>query len=505
MSMLARVEAPDFIHVKTKPETEKAGLFTRLLHRPSPAAIGTRTILFELPRFQMTFELQAGQATVKSQEYKGYHLASRCNGDASTTAVAREDPLPLMSFHSFLLLHPEEATMPIKLLIPDGTIHRNPCSGDVSICTDQTPGVHSLELFQYTFHAKTKNFDTQVMQYRLFLAAIFAATHIAVHIPQLGMTGGQHARQLLWQCRGNKPLSEGEAAAWKVLSGFAGHTPRLAMLCSSMLQASEALRFLHHLEPREEDAHDKDAREEGYKQAQWRYLQERREVWPRPFVNVRTELSPEELQVVFNRQRPHKQLGTVSVPASVGWKEVQDTLLAGDKNLSDLIDDVEQQTFHKQLLDLRVRYCKKTEVVLGATPDLSLDHLKTDPFGREVADDHVQSLEVFKASEASETVSMTSLPELADKLQTLLKRVKQAEVQVMQFLLRVLASSSVDLHGVVLRVYQQTGIMASPAPADLLRITLHKDFLQVRATVSKPVLAPQQPWGPVSENSCLVQ
>lgn len=63
MSVLARVESPDFIHVKTKPEAETTGLLTGLMHRRSPATIGKRTILFELPRFQMTFELHAGQAT----------------------------------------------------------------------------------------------------------------------------------------------------------------------------------------------------------------------------------------------------------------------------------------------------------------------------------------------------------------------------------------------------------------------------------------------------------
>lgn len=404
-----------------------------------------------------------------------------------------------MNFHSFLILHPVQATMPIKLLIPEGTIQRNPHSGQVRIHSGQSPAVHSMELYQYTFHAKTQNFDTQVMQYRLFLAAIFAATHTAVPIPQLGMTGGEHARQLLWQCRVNKPLSEGEAEALKVLSGFAEHTPRLTLLCSSMRQASEALSFLRHQEPPQEDGHDRAARTEAYKQAQWTYLQERSQVGAMPFVNVRKELSPEELQVVFNRQRPHMRLGTVSVPATVGWKKVQDTLLARDGNLSDLLVDVERQTFHKHLLDLRASYCKKTKVVQFTTQDLSLDHLMTDPFSREVAEDHVESVEVFKASEVSETVLTESLPDLAEKLQTLLDRVKQAEVKVMQFLLHVLAFSSEDLHGIALLVYQQTGVMASPAPADLLLITLHKDFLKVCPVLLIPELLLKQPCVPGSQ------
>lgn len=476
LSVLARVERPDFIHVKTKPQIQQASLIAGLVQRDSSTPIAAQTLLFELPRFQMTFELHPGQPVLKCQEHKGYHLARREDTDRSTDLP--EELLPLMSFHNFLLLHPNEAALPVKLLIPQGTIQKNAQSGEVSILIDKRPELHSLELYQYKLHAKTQNLDCQVIQYRLFLAAIFAATHCEVPIPQLGMTGGEHARQLLWQCRVNQPLTTGEAAALQALAQFAGHTPRL-QLCSMILRASEALCFLHGREEPQADGYAAAEQQEAYRQAQWMYLQQRREAGCLPFVHVRKELGAEELQATFNRQRPHRRLGTVCVPASVGWTELHDALLADDQALAALVSSAESEPFHAKLVALKKRYCVETTVAPCATEDLSLDHLMTDPFGREVAADHVESVKVFRSCEAAETVPADCLEELAAALQKLLKHVSEAEMRLRSFLLRVMTYTAGDLHSMALLVFQQAGIMASPAPADLLRVTLRQGFLKV--------------------------
>eukprot|EP00892_Ulva_mutabilis_P010317 jgi/Ulvmu1/7658/UM038_0087.1 len=354
MSMLSRVESPEFIHVKTqadqKPEAQPSRLNPFPFRTTRANTVVKSAILFELPRFQMTFELQPDETVLKSQEHKGYYVAT--TQQSSSRSDAGGNPLPLIDLENFLILHPAVGTSPIKLLMPEGEINTQSGSGTVSICTHQRPEVHDLELYRYTFQPRTQNFDTDVMQYRLFLAAVFAATHNDVPIPQLGMTGGEHARQLLWQCRVNRPLSKGEAAALDALTGFSGHTPRLRLLCSFLLRSSESLAFLYKEELPKIDSLTSAEGHEAYRQAQWQYLQERRQVGRLPFVNARKEMTAEELQVMFNQRRAPDGLDTVHVAPCVGWEQLQKALLLQNQALSETIADIETQRLLGQLSSL---------------------------------------------------------------------------------------------------------------------------------------------------------
>ena len=469
ISMLSRVESPAFIHVKTKPERKSGGVLASFNPFAS-SSLGTSAILFELPRFQITFELQPDESVLTCQEHKGYHIAT---SSASTEAGAGAASLPLTRLLNFLVLHPRQATMPVKLLIPEGSLSKQPC-GSVRISTPQLPELHDLELYQYTFQPTTLNFDTAVMQYRLFLAAIFAATHTHVPIPQLGMTGGEHARQLLWQCRVKQPLSQGEAAVLDALAGFSGHTPRLQLLCYSMRRDARSLAFLHETEVAPDDSAES---HEAYRQAQWQYLQERRQVGHLPFVNARAELTKEEMQVVFNRKRAHARRGVAHVPSTVDWEQLQEGLRP--EGQAEHVAAVEGHLFQAKLLELRAQYCENAAVPSCAAEDLPMEHLMDNPFGRAVAEDHVKSVEAFKASAPPETVARERLPALAKELQNLLSSVSQAEEGTRRFLLSALAFAPEHLNGTALLVLQQAGVMATPASADLLRISLRPGFLQV--------------------------
>ena len=96
----------------------------------------------------------------------------------------------------------------------------------------------------YTFIRRTLGFGTAGVPSRLFLAAVYAATHCDVPLPQLGMTGGEHALQLLRQSWVNRPLSGAEASALDGLQGFAGHTPALQLLCRGACEEANLMAFL---------------------------------------------------------------------------------------------------------------------------------------------------------------------------------------------------------------------------------------------------------------------
>lgn len=80
---------------------------------------------------------------------------------------------------------------------------------------------------------------------RLQLAALYAATGGLLPEARAGMTGGEHALELVRQCWVNRPLTAAERRNLEVLARFSSMTPATALLCDEVCRSSRELTFLH--------------------------------------------------------------------------------------------------------------------------------------------------------------------------------------------------------------------------------------------------------------------
>ena len=466
--VLERFEHRSFIHVSTKNTSRGSHSEAR-----QPSSL----VLFNLPRFRLTFELHPGSSTLACSNYSGYSIPVI---DASELQHQRSAvTLPLMRFKQFLLLHPTKGGMPVKLLVPDGDVTRDMQTGSCSIVTSTQLQADELCHHVYSFNERTLSLDTAVVHSRLFLAAIYAAIHCAVPIPQLGMTGGEHALQLLRQSWVNRPLAQPEAATLKVLADFSSHTPALQLLCQALHEDSTSLAFLHMHEP-----HAKVEWDPSLQDAFGMHMQEARQTDPWPFLHSRKQLTADEELRLLSRSRIGRQPRTMRLDRSVEWDDIaQDCLTDEDRQvMTACIDD----SFSKQLQELQQEYCTPLpREKATAAPGVSIEHLMADAFGREVAADLEDSMTVFRASPPDMHVAAQHLPELTRALDHLLEGVNNAERALATLSLKALRFCPPDLCGIAMAAFQHAALMARPAQADLLRVTVFPEFLSVRSPVRR--------------------
>ena len=458
-AMLARFEAEDFIHVTTQASDPVPGT-----EAPEHAAASfSPAILFNLPRYRLTFTLRPGGKQLWCSNYSGYHLPMK--GDPTSPCAT----LPLTRFDTFLVLQSSEPSMPAKVLVPDGTLKRKEKDALCSVTASSQPDRDNLGHHVYTFNRRTLGFDTAVVPSRLFLAAVYAATHCDVPLPQLGMTGGEHALQLLRQSWVNRPLTGPEAAALSTLARNSLHTPALQLLCQAMLEDSESFAFLHMRPPQTSDCEARSQRD-GHNL----YEQDAKRTQPLPFVHVRQQLTKDEQHAVLSRAANHVRNGSARVAKRAQWIDVERECLTVDTAAADA---VQSGSFHKRLLDLHHRHSAPAAQHGKCDVRIRTAHLLDDAFGQEVADDLEESMRVFQECPAD--MCVRDAPGLEKDLRAVLDDVNSAEQQLAACLLRALAFSTADEYGTAMTAFQVSGLMAQPALADLLAVTIFPETLSV--------------------------
>eukprot|EP00892_Ulva_mutabilis_P000030 jgi/Ulvmu1/10027/UM059_0076.1 len=460
-AMLSRFEAADFIHVMTQANDPGASKQVPQHRAARPQAI----ILFNLPRYRLTFELRPGDKKLWCANYSGYHLPME------EDAACPLPDLPLARINVFLLLQPSQPTTPAKILLPDGTLERTQHAALCSVLTSRQADVNTLSHHAFSFNKRTLSFDTAVVHSRLFLSAIYAATHCDVPIPQLGMTGGEHALQLLRQSWVNRPLSQPEEAALKALGGFSGHTPPLRLLWQALREASGSFAFLH-MQPPQDSTPDGELQ----RGASDMYAQAARATSPFPFVHARQQLTGDEERMIFNRLRSCMRNGSMRVAQSAQWRDVEKACLNLDSELAHVIQSGE---LFKELPRM-LKTCGSPSMKPAATDvQISTAHLTRDAFGKEVADDLEESMRVFQECVPDLHVEQHILVHLEQELQALKERVSGAERQLATALLRAVEYAPTDEHGSTVEAFRAAGLMPRPAQADLLRITVFPATLSV--------------------------
>jgi hypothetical protein len=210
------------LRVLEKLETDK-GLVHTLC-----AASGT--LLFELPRYDLAFELVGGQ--LHCLNYRGFLLS----------AVQQ---LPdLRGFQQYLLLEGVGSGAQ-KVIVPAGTVQREAHRVFVhgpSACDAQRT------LHAYDTHRRFGTLEAAAgptaVEVRLQLAALHAATDAEVPEPHR-RTGGEAAVELLRQSFVNRPLTVRESGHLHSITQFGLRTPALALLCRELDQSARELSFLH--------------------------------------------------------------------------------------------------------------------------------------------------------------------------------------------------------------------------------------------------------------------
>ena len=306
IQMLTRFEDESFIHVVTHGYLQPHASTGATANGCSADS----DVAFTFPRYRLTFKLSPRSTTLQCMEYSGYFIP---NCDPGAPA------LPLPWFESFLLLQSAEATMPPKVLIPYGNVLRPEHGLNGTIQTPHDVDRSDLAHHTYTFNRRTLGLDTTVIHSRLFLAAVYAATHCDVPLPQLGMTGGEHALQLLRQSWVNRPLSEQEAGVLQAVERLSVHTPAAQLLCHGLSKDARSFLPLYGAPGQASQPADDSRRDSTRRDACFMYAQDARRTHPLPFVHVRRQLAAGEEHLLFHQGR---SLDQVRVPRTLRWPAV---------------------------------------------------------------------------------------------------------------------------------------------------------------------------------------
>ena len=218
--VLGRFEDPSFVHT---------------LITPSGGSGGGGGLVFELPRYEITFEM-TDQGTLRSMNFLGYSLAP--------DQLLRDT---LHGFEQYLVVESARYnSKSLKILLPVGFVQKEPHR--IGIAGDNACDAPRL-LHVYDAHARFANLEVAAgplaIEARLQLAAVYAATDLELLQPRSNATGGEMAMELVRQCRVNRPLTENEYSHLVTLAGYGSLTPALPLLCFDLEAGARQLAFLH--------------------------------------------------------------------------------------------------------------------------------------------------------------------------------------------------------------------------------------------------------------------
>ncbi|KAJ1618864.1 hypothetical protein T492DRAFT_916482 [Pavlovales sp. CCMP2436] len=215
MRVLAKLEDARFLEVHLSPE---------------------RVFSLRLPRHELEFELRRG--AFHSVDHRGYEL----------TPVQQLADL-LAGFSAYLLLRcsaPRAAEVigrpRLRILVNRAQVCADGCG--VATAPQLLPAAW-LRCNTFDVHSCFGTLVAPDVASRLQLAALYAATGTLLPEQCAGMTGAEHAVELVRQCWQNKPLSAEERTNLGVLASFASRAPALVLLCDELERSSCSLEFLY--------------------------------------------------------------------------------------------------------------------------------------------------------------------------------------------------------------------------------------------------------------------
>ena len=236
-AVLAKFESPPLVHGAVTPAGK---------------------LRLEMPRYGLSFQLRDDGA-LHSLDYGGY-IAS----------AMQQLPDTLATFSTYLLLElaePAAATnigLAERLVIVPARCCITPSAAtSMSGATQDTPTATSksgvkldipidataaLRVTAFSIHPRFGTLVAPDIAARLQLACLYAATSSFLPEQRTGMSGGEHALELLRGCWVNRPLVEAERKHLCVLSELAGThlaPAALSLLCSELHASSRELDFLY--------------------------------------------------------------------------------------------------------------------------------------------------------------------------------------------------------------------------------------------------------------------
>eukprot|EP00892_Ulva_mutabilis_P010228 jgi/Ulvmu1/7578/UM038_0001.1 len=445
--LLTRFEARQFIHVTT----DTAG-----------ASGQPRRLRFHLPRFRLQFQLAEGSSSLACVQYAEYHVP------ATPTEIPAGSLAVPPGLREFIVLQHTDPSMPCRVLIPDGTVSGAARSSSVSVTipADDAAAGAELQHHAYSRHPRTRHLDTAVVQSRLFLAALHAAADLRLPLPGLGATGGEHALHMLRRCRVSRPLTAGEDAALCSLRSFASHTPSLTLACTAFLRDSQVLSFLHNSSsPPAPPSIQSD--EIGV------YQQEVRQAENAGFVNPRRLLEAAEAAqcACVPPARPRRA-------EALSWAAIERKM---DGHCRRATEHAVQRGFQKRLQAISARHLRQAEAPQVEHLEClqpGLQRLRESAHGREVVRDHEESVAALLGSPGMCGMAGVNLVQLRSELQTLGEDVGAAVATLQLWLLEALADGGGGADGAVLTAMRCAGAACTPAPADLIEITIFPDLPQ---------------------------
>lgn len=477
LALLARFEAKQYIHVTSS---------------SSDASLPKHTLQFHLPRFRLQFVLNHDSHSLTSQQYAGYHIPP------SPDELPQGNPALPPGLQEFLILRHSDPGIPDRVLVPDGTISGAPKSSRISVAVPAAAGSADAELQHHAYvrNGHTGHLDTEVLQSRLFLAALHAAADLRVPLHGLGMAGGEHALQLVRRCHVSRPLTVREAATLHSVRAFSAHTPALTLACAAMLHASQELAFLH-------GAGRADASAAVRPEEILLYQQEASRAAEAGCINPRRVLTAAEA-AQFACVPPRQLRQTAVVP----WDEVGECM---DERSRRIVKKAAGRSFQTRLEQIASRHLREaapvpTEHLECMQPGLR--RLQGSVHGREVAQVLEESLQAYLASPAPCNMAGVNLLQLRSELEILAEDVGDAVGVMKEWLLGALAYSGSSVEGAVLSAMRCCGAAATPAPEDLIQATISPGLVQVEfqlkllpTAVQKSVLAMMPLWLPAGSQA----
>jgi len=214
------------LHVLSKFETN-----VKFIHG---FATRRKTLLFELPRYGLGFELRDGR--LHSENFVGFALAPR-----------QQLQHTLHGFQQYLLLESVAKDAPSLVIVPVGAevLTANLVEVQGSSAFDAQRRYHAFEVHPRFGSIEARRGPTAI-EARLQLAALYAATGTA--LPEAGFkkTGGEIALELLRHSWKAHPHT---AAEFRLLSSLGGSlsrlTPALSLLAKELHASATELFFLH--------------------------------------------------------------------------------------------------------------------------------------------------------------------------------------------------------------------------------------------------------------------
>jgi hypothetical protein len=461
---------------------------------------------FHLPRLNLRFEVMPGSDKLHSVDFADYCIAESGSLEKARSVVGPElqklAPLPLpLLLENFLVLVSDKP-LPIKVLIPDGFYRHASQVPPSFVCTPSDP---HIEHHVYSFHPYTGNLDAAEVQSRLHLAALHAHVSYAVPLPGLGMTGGEHAMQLLRQSWVNRPLSVPEAEKINALTAVSAHTPALQLMCAKTHAATVSLSFLHDITPSMQSHDDwlaSNLPQKGsvmcaYKQAIHR---------PGQFgvVCSRSTLTDEEAEGIMTEHVGYQQRTRQSyacMPHKVSWgtlKKLESWKKAGQESRRRLMHQVQRNDqsegdMHSEMRSLADKFLRTRR---RQTDDLELVNAFVSELTALTGNEHQKraamcchdSLMAYSSLSPQSEVPVEDLEDVHEALDALHSKLKNVLDSLALFLVEAMAlSPKGHVHGPAMRAFQASALASKPALADFIRVTTQDGFLKVRLVLVSKV------------------